>query len=115
MGAVLLIVFLGIGLWRSRNLWTRLADPERRRSSGRPTFTFPESRVKTVLTRVVIVIAAFAIVTGSVAFFRPSYAIWAGAAVLPIGVWWVFRAADPTRIDMDDLDRELMDLLNDEM
>jgi hypothetical protein len=110
----LLIIILGIGLWRSKDVWSRLNDGENRPSLRRPTFRPSPTRLRSVLRRVLVVVAAFAVITGTVTFIAPRYAIWAGAAVLPLGVWWVFRAADPTRVDMDQLDRELMDLLNDE-
>ncbi len=72
------------------------------------------ARNKRIAKRLGIVVAAWAAVTGLVAFYRIDLALFAGMIVVVVGAIWIWKTADPMRIDMDELDRELMRLLEDE-
>jgi hypothetical protein len=72
------------------------------------------TRGRKVAKRIVIVAVTWAAVTGAVSFIDISIALFSGMAVIVAGAIWVFRTADPMQIDMDELDRELMKLLEDE-
>ena len=72
------------------------------------------ARGKRIAQRVGIVVAAWVAVTGLVAFYRIDLALFAGMIVVVTGAIWIWKTADPMRIDMDELDRELMQLLEDE-
>ena len=72
------------------------------------------TRSRRIAKRVGIVVGAWIGVTGSVAFYRIDWALFAGMVVVVAGAIWIWKTADPMRIDMDELDRELMRLLEDE-
>jgi hypothetical protein len=106
---LILVVLIGVGVWRAISIREEAGRPIQR-----PTFKPLPTRGRKVAKRIAIVAVAWAAVTGSVAFYRIDLGVFAGMAVIIIGAVWVFRTADPMQIDMDELDRELMKLLEDE-
>ncbi len=87
--------------------------------TGQPRPQMPKlkalpTRGRKVAKRIGIVAATWAAVTLAASFIDISIALFTGMAVIVAGAVWVFRTADPMQIDMDELDRELMKLLEDE-
>lgn len=106
---LILVVLIGVGVWRAISMREQAGRP-----IHRPTFKPLPTRGRKVARRIAIVAVTWAAVTGSVAFYRIDLGLFAGMAVIIIGAAWVFRTADPMQIDMDELDRELMKLLEED-
>ena len=89
-------------------------DPEAVKRYAPSTTMIRSERSKRVAKRVAIVVAAWITVTGLVAFWRIDLALFVGMIVVIAGGIWIWKTADPMRIDMDELDKALMKLLEDE-
>ncbi|MDH4306526.1 MAG: hypothetical protein OEX04_03525 [Acidimicrobiia bacterium] len=81
---------------------------------SRPDLPSLGTRGRKIAKRIVVVASAWIGVTAGVSFFDISWGVIAGVVTVLIGAFWVWKTADPMQIDMDDLDRELMQLLEDE-
>lgn len=113
MFPLLIAVVIGIGVWRSMQLYRR--DPEAiKKYAPGPDMFQQSARSKRIAKRVAIVVGAWIVVTGLVAFFWIDLALFAGMLVVVVGGIWIWKTADPMRIDMDELDKALMKLLEDE-
>jgi hypothetical protein len=108
---VIIAAILAVGLWRSMQMFRRETGAQPLDASAIVPRT-PKS--KRVAKRIGIVVATWIVVTGLVAFYRIDWALFAGMIVVVGGAVWIWKTADPMRIDMDELDRELMQLLEDE-
>lgn len=111
---LILVILVGIGVWRSLSSYQAAEGVGGRPRFERPNIGALPTRGRKVAKRIAIVAIAWAAVTGSVSFYRIDWGLFAGMGVIVIGAVWVFRTADPMQIDMDELDRELMRLLEDE-
>lgn len=107
---LILVAIIGYAVWRA----VGQQGSDRSFTVNRPTMGAMPTRGRKVVKRIALVVIAWAAVTGVVSFVDISIAIFSGVAVVAIGAVWVFRTADPMQIDMDELDRELMKLLEDE-
>ena len=113
MGVVLpliLVVLIGVGVWRALSTQQESGQPR----PQMPTLKALPTKGRKVAKRIAIVAASWAAVTGVASFIDISIALFTGMVVIVVGAVWVFRTADPMQIDMDELDRELMKLLEDE-
>jgi hypothetical protein len=110
---LLIAVVMGIGVWRSMQLYRRDPEAIKRYAPSRPSM-MQNARSKRIAKRVALVVAAWIAVTGLVAFYRIDLALFAGMIVIVAGGIWIWKTADPMRIDMDELDKALMKLLEEE-
>jgi hypothetical protein len=107
---LILVILIAVGVWRALSLQQEAGRPRPQMPTLKPLPT----RGRKVAKRIGIVAATWAVVTGVVSFIDISIALFTGMAVIVAGAVWVFRTADPMQIDMDEFDRELMKLLEDE-
>jgi hypothetical protein len=107
---LILVILIGVGVWRALSMQQESGQP----APQMPTLKTLPSKGRKVAKRIAIVAATWAAVTGAVSFVDISIALFSGMVVIVAGAVWVFRTADPMQIDMDELDRELMKLLEDE-
>lgn len=107
---LILVVLIGVGVWRALSTQQESGRP----APQMPTLKALPTRGRKVAKRIAIVAASWAAVTGVASFIDISIALFTGMVVIVVGAVWVFRTADPMQIDMDELDRELMKLLEDE-
>ncbi len=107
---LILVVLIGVGVWRALSMQHESGQPR----PQMPTLKALPTKGRKVAKRIAVVAIIWAAVTGVVSFIDISVALFSGMAVIVIGAVWVFRTADPMQIDMDELDRELMKLLEDE-
>jgi hypothetical protein len=107
---LILVILIGVGVWRALSMQQEAGQPRPQMPKMKPLPT----KGRKVARRIGIVAVTWAIVTGAASFIDISIALFTGMFVIVAGAVWVFRTADPMQIDMDELDRELMKLLEDE-